>query len=453
MILIYGTFYSTVLKSNIKVVKYICDSYRMPVAYKDVTDAVLITRGKDDFICLDSDRFSWVYETITTPEIVPVDITYDKYYWDSNTGVFKLNPEFSSSSLTHDMTDKLHVINTSIDAITVDGGILVAKRIAANGGIATVGNVDITGDLNVSTLSTFKDITGTGATLLSTLEVTDTSLFRGTSNFENIVTITNESGTGLSVTGAVVFNNDLSVTGQAFIGDNVFSRNGLALTKSAIVERDSFLDFNNNHTGLEYTARIIHKVGNAQLEFLNSYPLGTFAFNKDVFINDSKVVTEASIVSASSLYALKGIGTSLEYLTFEKIGQRYHVGVKVTGDTWNLATESDFALRADISADAEKLNGLPGSHYTDASNMNAGFLPRARLTGTYDINVDGNASTATEAGVAQNANRLDNQEGSYYTNAANLSSGVLPKERLQGEYDIEIASLKSQVAKYVFIYS
>jgi hypothetical protein len=85
--------------------------------------------------------------------------------------------------------------------------------------------------------------------------------------------------------------------------------------------------------------------------------------------------------------------------------------------------------------------------------MNAGILPRVRLTGTYDINIDGNASTATEAGVAQNANRLDNQEGSYYTNAANIVSGVLPKERLQGEYDIEIASLKSQVAKYVFIYS
>ena len=38
------------------------------------------------------------------------------------------------------------------------------------------------------------------------------------------------------------------------------------------------------------------------------------------------------------------------------------------------------------------LDGQQGSYYTNAGNLNAGTVPSARLTGTYNISVTGSAS-------------------------------------------------------------
>lgn len=44
--------------------------------------------------------------------------------------------------------------------------------------------------------------------------------------------------------------------------------------------------------------------------------------------------------------------------------------------------------------------------------------------------------TITSANKASNADLLDSQDGTYYTNASNLSSGTLPDDRLTGDYSI-----------------
>jgi hypothetical protein len=49
---------------------------------------------------------------------------------------------------------------------------------------------------------------------------------------------------------------------------------------------------------------------------------------------------------------------------------------------------------SDSGLDADLLDGYEGSFYRDASNINAGILSPSRLSGTYDINISGTASSA-----------------------------------------------------------
>ncbi len=92
-----------------------------------------------------------------------------------------------------------------------------------------------------------------------------------------------------------------------------------------------------------------------------------------------------------------------------------------------LGAFDDATIRAKIAAletqtasgsvnNAVQLDGQHGSYYRNASNLNAGVIPVARLTGAYDISISGNATTAT------NADKLDGQHGSYYRNFNNLTN-------------------------------
>lgn len=65
--------------------------------------------------------------------------------------------------------------------------------------------------------------------------------------------------------------------------------------------------------------------------------------------------------------------------------------------------------------DADELDGQEGSFYRNASNINAGTLPTARLSGTYPISISGNAD------------------------ASNLNAGTVPVARLSGTYNIDIS--------------
>jgi hypothetical protein len=47
--------------------------------------------------------------------------------------------------------------------------------------------------------------------------------------------------------------------------------------------------------------------------------------------------------------------------------------------------------------DADLLDGQQGSFYQNASNLNAGIIPVARLTGSYNIDITGTATTAKYA--------------------------------------------------------
>lgn len=63
--------------------------------------------------------------------------------------------------------------------------------------------------------------------------------------------------------------------------------------------------------------------------------------------------------------------------------------------------------------DADLLDGQHGSFYQDASNLNTGIVPVARLAGKYDIDISGNAATATNANYASLAGDADTVDGRH----------------------------------------
>jgi hypothetical protein len=133
-------------------------------------------------------------------------------------------------------------------------------------------------------------------------------------------------------------------------------------------------------------------------------------------------------------------------VTFNRVGAPFAIGSNATGQ---LVT----GLNADL------VDGQHGAYYRNATNINAGTLDPARLSGTYPISISGTAAIATvaigaqeadhaaeadtatnadhaaladEATTALTANDADNlngQLGSFYQDAANLNAGTLPAAR------------------------
>ena len=80
--------------------------------------------------------------------------------------------------------------------------------------------------------------------------------------------------------------------------------------------------------------------------------------------------------------------------------------VYAAGDIFeqNQALSSRYLGLNATAANADKLDGEHGAFYRNASNLNAGTVPVARLSGTYDISISGNAATATRLETARAIN-------------------------------------------------
>lgn len=82
---------------------------------------------------------------------------------------------------------------------------------------------------------------------------------------------------------------------------------------------------------------------------------------------------------------------------------------------------------AGSNLDADLLDGQQGSFYRNASNLSSGTVPEARLSAATILNlikgVDG-----VNSGL--DADKLDGQESTYYRNASNLNAGTVPEDRL-----------------------
>ena len=83
--------------------------------------------------------------------------------------------------------------------------------------------------------------------------------------------------------------------------------------------------------------------------------------------------------------------------------------------------------------DADLLDGVHGSYYRDAGNLNAGTIPNARLSGLgtpYDIDISGNAATATNVSTGLGGltgvtiTSPQNNEVLTYTGSAWVNSAV-----------------------------
>lgn len=126
----------------------------------------------------------------------------------------------------------------------------------------------------------------------------------------------------------------------------------------------------------------------------------------------------------------------------------------ITGSTLTVSSNQVWHSGNDGSGtglDADLLDGQQGTYYRNASNINAGTINDAHLPATISSNITGNAATATNATNATNATtatnstQLNGQSASFYTNASNLSSGLIPDARLQttGTYTPVISNITS----------
>lgn len=68
--------------------------------------------------------------------------------------------------------------------------------------------------------------------------------------------------------------------------------------------------------------------------------------------------------------------------------------------------------------DADLLDGKDSTYFTNASNLASGIVPVARLSGTYSIDISGNATTATNANYATSAGNADTVDGKHASDFA-----------------------------------
>jgi len=68
--------------------------------------------------------------------------------------------------------------------------------------------------------------------------------------------------------------------------------------------------------------------------------------------------------------------------------------------------------------DADLLDGKDSTYFTNASNLASGIVPVERLSGTYSIDISGNAATATNANYATSAGNADTVDGKHASDFA-----------------------------------
>ncbi|MBN1582421.1 MAG: hypothetical protein JXA89_17065 [Anaerolineae bacterium] len=98
-----------------------------------------------------------------------------------------------------------------------------------------------------------------------------------------------------------------------------------------------------------------------------------------------------------------------------------------------------------INLNADRLDDQDGSYYQDADHINAGTLNNLRFSAYSDLAAEGylgNAAgdLAQNNGFLQptlNADLLDDQEGSYYRNANNINAGTLNTNRFSAYSDLD----------------
>jgi hypothetical protein len=263
------------------------------------------------------------------------------------------------------------------NASNINAGILPSARLSGTYNISNAGN-----STTASGLETARSITLTG-------DVTGTATFDGTANTDITATVADDSHNHTSLTGITSlsgsdFSLQTNVTDVADDGvsNSPYSRlnidslhsNGLGVGQSWI--EGSNIDFNT--TGY---------IGTGQAGGQT---------HRTVVINNPKATVDGSVTS------------------YEIYHDNYHptadaltspVNIALTGDVTG-SVSFDGSTNVSISTtvdggDADTLEGSNKAFYRNASNLNAGLVPTARLSGTYNIDTSGNAATATALETAR----------------------------------------------------
>jgi len=173
-------------------------------------------------------------------------------------------------------------------------------------------------------------------------------------------------------------------------------------------------------------------------------------------IGDNLNLSNAGIVSASSITAtnfignLTGTASTASFATTAyflngfspdqlNVGYANTAGYATTAGVATNATYAGYATTAGVST-----NATYATYIQNAGNITGGTLPTGRLTGSYNIDITGTASTANSltAGtydISIKGSAATATTATYIENAGNITGGTLPTGRLTGSYNIAVS--------------
>ena len=153
------------------------------------------------------------------------------------------------------------------------------------------------------------------------------------------------------------------------------------------------------------------------------------------------IATPASpslISSVPTAASAAGVAVSDFAFVISDSAQLQSIGGQL-GLSFSYPLAADVTGNATTATNASQLGGQPASFYTSAANLSSGILANARTTGTSAPSpntlvlrdASGNFAAGTiTAALNGSATQLNAQPASFYTNASNLTSGTLPDARL-----------------------
>lgn len=184
---------------------------------------------------------------------------------------------------------------------------------------------------------------------------------------------------------------DIEATDIAF-GDASFSNPPATTERQGVVELATDAE---TETGSDAVRAVTPKgLKAAVIQWLNDrFGEGApSAFIKGLLTSASAAALRTSLEIKSAALKDEGDGKGLDADLLDGQHGSYYANIpaRLGFTPWGPSNDG-----AGSGLDADLLDGQHGAFYLNASNLNAGTVPTARLSGTYGISITGNAATAT----------------------------------------------------------
>jgi hypothetical protein len=311
----------------------------------------------------------------------------------------------------------------SLDAVS-----LVISGVAATN-ITASGNLSIGG---ISTFSRFVDINdnlqvesiyATGVSTFTNYLFSDVQFTTSNLNVTGFSTFTQamDVNGNIDVDGHTELDNTrvvgvLTVTGNAVITGNVDLGDATSDTITATGRFDSDLTPSTSGT---------RSLGSSSLQWKDLYVDGHAEFDN---INISGIVTTNNIkISGSIADTYNNVGTAGSILASDGSGWVWADPVSLA----SVAAGSDRQIQFNSGGSLSATSNLV--YEVDGTLGNAGLISATRFKSFVPTGAQPFECSSTTVNINLNADYLDGQHGTYYTNASNISSGTLNNARLPAD--------------------
>ena len=181
-------------------------------------------------------------------------------------------------------------------------------------------------------------------------------------------------------------------------------------------------------------------LGTDNIEFTQFAGAGTYLPGDGLEMTGNEFAVDGTVVRTTGTQTITGAKTFSSTIAGNISGN--------AATSTSLQTARTFSITGQVAATGVTFDGTGNVVLNvptlDASNLNAGTIPSARLTGSYGISITGNAATATKLQTPRNISLTGAATGTATAfdgsmaisipvtdlNASNLSSGIIPDARL-----------------------